>query len=279
MKNIINFIWILLLMLVCIIIHDVLSVVIDDKTRSEQDTNNVSVINLDLTEAEATSENAENNLYERSEDSIDETDSTEEEVVVDYAEAMPSRVLLDMENILQLPELPTGCESVALTMLLTYYGFDDLEKTTIADEYLIYGDSFVVSYMGDPYSSYGAGCYTPGLVKTANKFLSERDSMLNAKNIEGSTPQTLYKHVANGTPVVVWNTAYFIDNNPKGVFEVYNNKSYEWDSSEHCVVFIGYDFNRQVVIINDPLEGIVERDANRFWSLYENLGSMALIIQ
>ena len=44
-----------------------------------------------------------------------------------------------MENILQNPELPTGCESVALTMVLKYLGFD-FEKTTIADDYLVFAD-------------------------------------------------------------------------------------------------------------------------------------------
>ena len=50
-----------------------------------------------------------------------------------------SHKIIDMENILQNPELPTGCESVALTMVLNYLGFD-LDKTTIADDYLVFGD-------------------------------------------------------------------------------------------------------------------------------------------
>ena len=41
---------------------------------------------------------------------LEKTDKTSEEI--------------EMENILQNPELPTGCESVALTMVLKYLGFD-----------------------------------------------------------------------------------------------------------------------------------------------------------
>ncbi len=44
-------------------------------------------------------------------------------------------VYIDMENILQNPELPTGCEITSLTILLRYYGFD-AEKTDMAKNYL-----------------------------------------------------------------------------------------------------------------------------------------------
>ena len=40
-------------------------------------------------------------------------------------------VYIDMENILQNPELPVGCEITALTTLLRHYGFD-AEKTDMA---------------------------------------------------------------------------------------------------------------------------------------------------
>lgn len=70
-------------------------------------------------------------------------------------------MILPMENILQNPELPTGCESVALTMVLNYYG-QKLSKTTIADEYLIRDpENFVTAYKGDPYQISGDGIYAP----------------------------------------------------------------------------------------------------------------------
>ena len=77
---------------------------------------------------------------------------------------LPRSVILDVEAIYQEPELPTGCESVALTMLLQYEGFE-LDKTTIAEEYLIYSENwnFDEGYVGDPASYEGAGCFHPHL--------------------------------------------------------------------------------------------------------------------
>ncbi len=191
---------------------------------------------------------------------------------------LPSKVSLDVELIMQYPELPTGCESVALTMLLNYYGFE-LEKTTIAKDYLIYSTNFVEGYMGNPFTTAGAGIYSPGLTRTANKFLNEQGSELNAKNVTDSTPEELYRYLAEGKPVVIWNTVYFLNNQPTGLTVKWGEKSYVWDSCEHCMVLSGYDLERNVVIVHDPVEGIVERDADGFWQRYENLGSMALIIR
>jgi hypothetical protein len=50
-----------------------------------------------------------------------------------------SSVYIEMENILQNPELPTGCEIVALTSLLRFYGFD-ADKIDMAKNYLPISD-------------------------------------------------------------------------------------------------------------------------------------------
>lgn len=194
------------------------------------------------------------------------------------AKLLPPSAAIELELVYQHPELPTGCESVALTMLLKYYGFD-LDKTTIASEYLIYSSNFVEGYLGNPFSQGGAGIYSPGLTRTANNYLNAQESDLNAKNITDSTPEELYRYVSEGTPVVIWNTVYNLPNNPTGNVVKWGEKEYEWDRCEHCMVLSGYDLERNVVIVHDPIEGVVERDADVFWERYEKLGSMALIIR
>lgn len=191
---------------------------------------------------------------------------------------LPVSVSIELELVYQHPELPTGCESVALTMLLKYYGFE-LDKTTIASEYLVYSSNFVEGFIGSPFTQGGAGIYSPGLTRTANKYLDAQESELNAKNVTDSTPEELYRYVSEDTPVVVWNTVYNLPNNPTGNVVKWGEKEYVWDRCEHCMVLSGYDLERKVVIIHDPIEGVVERDADVFWERYEKLGSMALIIR
>lgn len=72
---------------------------------------------------------------------------------------------------------------------------------------------------------------------------------------------------------------YFNDNLPSGIVEAYEGREYEWDYNEHCIVLSGYNQAEGTVTVNDPLEGIVERDADRLFELYENLGSMAIVLQ
>ena len=275
---------IIFIMFVVYIAYDIASVLISDSNRAKRNSEEVATMTDYIAPSVAMETSVENGInvvleaeYEISSEAGENVEVMQSER--EYAEALPSHKEIEMEIVYQNPELPTGCESVALTILLKYYGFTDLEKTTIASEYLVYNDNYVIGYCGDPFSYGGAGIYPPGLVKTANNFFDENQSMLNAKDITGSSPQTIYKYVANGTPVVIWNTIHLYNNNPSGSYTTYKGTTYHWDYNEHCVVMSGYDFNRNVVIIHDPIDGIVERDADEFWERYENLGSMAMIVR
>ena len=191
----------------------------------------------------------------------------------------PDSHMIQLEEMMQNPELPTGCESVALTIALNYYGFE-LEKTTIADEYLEYSDkNFVSAYVGNPHTESGAGCFAPAIETAGNEFLETVGSDLKAADISGASLEELYSYVANGTPVVVWNSMYMNDLEKTEQTYVYQGKTYYWYRKEHCVVLCGYDKEKGIVLINDPLEGIVERDAERFEEIYDQMGKMAVVIQ
>lgn len=60
----------------------------------------------------------------------------------DTVQKSNSQFKLDVEPILQLPELPTGCEITSLATVLNYYGYD-ISKTQLADEYLECGDKII----------------------------------------------------------------------------------------------------------------------------------------
>lgn len=60
----------------------------------------------------------------------------------DTVQKSNSQFKLDVEPVLQLPELPTGCEITSLATVLNYYGYD-ISKTQLADEYMERGDKII----------------------------------------------------------------------------------------------------------------------------------------
>ena len=191
---------------------------------------------------------------------------------------LPSTYVLDMDNLLQKPELPTGCESVALTIALNALGYS-LPKTEIADKYLYYSDySIVTGYVGNPFSVHGAGIYPPGLVRTANRFLTENKSDYTAYDATGFELEDLFRFIAAGHPVVIWGTMYFEEPMKSDEVYEYAGKTYRWYWNEHCMALQGYDLTRNILIIQDPLQGKVEIDTDQFRDIYNDTGMMAMTI-
>ncbi len=186
---------------------------------------------------------------------------------------------ISMANLKQHPELPTGCESVALTMVLNYHGFR-LSKTAIASKYLpiSHTGNFVTQFAGDPFSTSGAGIYAPGLAATANRFLKEKHSKLRAYDLTGMPFSQLYRFVDGGTPVLVWNSMYMRDPVPYSNTIEVNGKSWRFFRNEHCVVLAGFDKANNRVLVNDSLSGLVWRDADDFARHYNTLGKMAVVL-
>ncbi|MGN0355119.1 MAG: C39 family peptidase [Muricoprocola sp.] len=193
---------------------------------------------------------------------------------------LPTTFSLEVQEIEQNPELPTGCESVALTMALNYEGFE-LEKTTIAREYLIVNrttDNMAIGYVGDPFSESGAGCFPPALAATANNFLQDYDAELTAYDLTGTEFEELFSYIAAGTPVVIWTTMYMAEPEFTGEVGRFGEREYPWYRQEHCVVMSGYNLEEMTVQINDPLEGTVTRSLEDFKAIYEKTGENAIVI-
>ena len=182
---------------------------------------------------------------------------------------------LHVPSVWQNPELPTGCESVALTNVLKYYGFK-LGKAEIADHYMPWsGSDFVYAFMGNPHSSHGAAIMAPGITNTANSYLSSKGSGLRATNVTGSSFDKLYSYIDSGIPVVVWSTMYF-GNRGRAVA---HQSGYTMYNGTHAVTLAGYNANKTQVLVSDPLSGSVWREAGRFKYLYEQMGKQAVVIQ
>ena len=184
-------------------------------------------------------------------------------------------VNLEVPSIWQNPELPTGCESVALTNVLSYYGYK-LSKTEIADSYMPWSeDDFVYSFMGNPHSTSGSAIMAPGIANAANRYLSSKGSSLRASNMTGSSFDNLFSYIDAGCPVVVWSTMYFEDRGSAVAWQ----DGYTMYLNTHAVTLAGYNANKTQVLVSDPLSGSIWREASRFRSLYDQMGKQAVVIQ
>lgn len=199
-------------------------------------------------------------------------------------------VYIDMENILQLPELPVGCEITALTILLRHCGFE-AEKTDMALNYLpiswgnaryedgkTYKDSFFNYFIGDPFGK-GYGCFSGAIEKAANKYISEHGGGYTVKNISGAHPDVLYDYLAAGTPVLCWATDGMIE--PEYYETWYDNETGEqldWYLNEHCFVLAGFNMDADVVTLNDPMKGIIDYNINKFETRYDQMHRQAIVI-
>ena len=184
---------------------------------------------------------------------------------------------IDVPYICQNPELPQGCESVALTMVLNYYGYS-LKKTEIVDKYLIYDDNYMIGFRGTPFGSPGGCIYSPGLTNTANVFLKKQNSKLRAYNLLGTNAYELFTYVANGSPVLVWTTIDYQKASFNGVEMEYAGKTYGMASNLHCTVLKGYDTNKQTVTLLDPITGEKTLNIDTFIEIYDSMYQQAVVI-
>lgn len=172
----------------------------------------------------------------------------------------------------QNPQLPTGCESVALTNALRYWGYK-LAKTTIADSWMPYGSDGVYNFIGNPRNSSGWIICAPGMTNTANRFLDSKDSKVSAENVTDTNLKGLREYLDMGYPVIVWTT---IGMGSPG--SATYKHGYTLRYNNHCVVLTGYNPITGDYQVADSLAGTVWRDGGRFASLYRRMGSQAVVL-
>lgn len=192
----------------------------------------------------------------------------------DAEPAAVAQVALDVPCYLQNPELPTGCESVALTNLLRFWGFS-LSNTELAVNWVPRSTSdFVYTFLGNPFSEDGGCIMAPGLTDAANDFLESSGSDLRASDISESSMAELLEYVEQGEPVIVWTTVGMQEPN----IVLGASDGYVMRDGSHAVVLCGFDRDAGTVTVADSLDGVVERDAWAFQRVYEVMGSLALVI-
>lgn len=189
---------------------------------------------------------------------------------------------VDVPCYLQYPELPTGCESVALTNLLNYYGFG-LGKTIIADYYLPKGSNgnFVTAFDGNPRRSSGGlmGCVAPAITIAGNNFLRAAGSIMQAKDVSFSSISSIKNRLTCGQPVEMWNTEWGSWPGGRYAARWYNGHSYGLWGGNHAVVLKGYDDEQEIVYLSDSINGNVTRNAQVFFGTWQQMDSQAVVIE
>ncbi len=199
-----------------------------------------------------------------------------------------NKVVLDVKNIQQLPELPAGCEITSSTIVLNYYGYD-VSKMELID-YMPISNNFYndgkkqigpnprKTFAGDPTKSY-YGAYAPVIENTINLYLDSANSNMVAKDITGTSPKNLYKYIDSGIPVIVWATVEMKETRVGDTWYFEDGTKFVWTRGEHCLVLIGYTDDS--VILSDPYDsrGTVEYSKSIFEKRYSDLFSQAVIIQ
>ena len=189
---------------------------------------------------------------------------------------------VDVPCYSQYPELPTGCESVALTNLFNYYGFG-LGKTIIADYYLPKGSNgnFVTAFDGNPRRNSGGlmGCVAPAITIAGNNFLRAAGSGKQAKDVSFSSISSIKNRLTCGQPVEMWNTEWGSWPGGRYAARWYNGHSYGLWGGNHAVVLKGYDDERGIVFLSDSINGNVTRNAQVFFGTWQQMDSQAVVIE
>lgn len=200
----------------------------------------------------------------------------------------PSSVRLDVKNIMQNPELPTGCEITSATILLNYYGYavdkEQMCSYLPQSNRFYYSDGLLIGpdtneyFVGNPRTTSGRAlqCFAPVIEKAINGYLSYVKSERRAKAIVGADLESLYEYLNRGHPVCAWATIGMIKATK---VQGWYNDSMELVTSYrnlHCLVMTGYD--EQYVYVADPLGQLTKVDKKLFVDRYKSVGSQAVVL-
>ncbi len=188
---------------------------------------------------------------------------------------------LEVENILQKPELPTGCEVTALAIALNFHGFD-IDKVELCDGFMPIDPNgeytFDEKYIGNPKLDNGFGCNAPVIVETAEKYFESVDSDWKPLNLTGTEFTDLFYQLEKGRPVVIWASMGLKDVTFELRWTTADGDEAWFATLEHCMVLTGFDTEKGVVYAADPLKGNMEYSLERFQSVYDQMGKQAIVL-
>ncbi|MCI8332654.1 MAG: C39 family peptidase [Clostridiales bacterium] len=199
-------------------------------------------------------------------------------IISDKYRAMPEQAAITLDVVRQYPELPNGCETTSLTMVLNHLDYT-VSKMDLKNQYLPIGSANFYQYnIGDPADRHSYGCYSPVIADTAGRFLRENGEEHQAFDLTHYDIQEIYYQVSIGHPVIVWITQD-LQTKPS-ITRVFKeeDESYYWKGPLHCVVLTGYDQKENTVTWADPLYGVKTGDMTLFETRWHQMGEQAVAV-
>lgn len=193
--------------------------------------------------------------------------------------------IVEIDNvplISQNPELPTGCEATAATILLRWAGVD-ISKAEVATKLpkgdipkykdgKMYGANPYKVYVGDPFSKNGYGVFHEPIAALIDDFVPGR-----SMDLTGTTFENIFTVVDYGSPVILWATSGLQKPKLTAVWYDEHGEKVYWRTPEHAYVMVGYDNNNIFVV--DPEDGKKKKyDKNKFIAIWKQMGNQAVTI-
>lgn len=180
----------------------------------------------------------------------------------------------------QFPNYPNGCETIALYLMLKYYGVNVSPETLVNnlrkgdgvhwESGIRYGGDPEIEFVGDPRDAHGYGVYQKPIINLASKYKS------GMVDYTGHSLNQVLELVRSGKPVQVWvsinlkNTSVCADWIHKA-----SGKKIKWICSLHSVVIVG--FNDNYVYVSDPYTGSIKKyGRTQFQKMYNLFGKRAI---
>ena len=188
----------------------------------------------------------------------------------------PIEVTLNVMEYNQHPDYPTGCESVALYILLKYYG-TDVTVDQIVDALpkaglpytkngLLYGPDPNKYFVGDPRNSSSYGVFNEPIAQVAEQFRPGVQCKTGApledviEILDSGNPAQVW-YTTNPTRGIVYRREWFLD----------TGELFKWPGGEHAVVVCGHDQTN--LTYRDPnTGGTVVMEIEEFRKIYDELG-------
>lgn len=203
--------------------------------------------------------------------------------------ASQQKKIIDVPYISQQGSFVTGCELVSATMVLKYYGYDIsvdqvVDKTPKSDlsqsENGIVGESPDKSFIGNPQSSGGFGCYAPVVTSVMNSFF-EKTGTKTAVDITGVEIESLTNdYIKQDTPVIMWATMNMKEPRSGKTWTIKGTgETFQWIAGEHCLVLVGYDSNNYY--FDDPYQsnGLIAFEKSLVKKRFNALGRQAVVVK